>query len=63
MQRSVRYLAKYKHARNMYKNRVRFIKGPVPFQGKFFFFFLIIFIFMVFVFPHGVDHQEEPSSS
>lgn len=37
-QRSVRYLTKYKHARNMYKNRVRFVKGPVPFQGKFFFF-------------------------
>lgn len=63
MQRSVRYLTKYKHARNMYKNRVRFVKGPVPFQGKFFFFLSILFFFMVFVSPYGIDHQEEPSSS
>lgn len=51
MQRSVRYLTKYKHARNMYKNRVRFVKGPVPFQGKFFFFSLNCFLLYGICFP------------
>lgn len=47
MHRSARYLAKYKHAHNMYKNRVRFMKAPVPFQGRCFFFLFFSCMFLV----------------
>lgn len=47
----------------MYKNRERFVKGPVPFQGSEFIMFFLISFLSGIILPPYANYQDEPSLS